>query len=212
MPLKFNNQQYEYLTPRQVADCLKISPVTVRHWAVSGKLKFVTTPGGHRRFSYADIEQFAQERGIRLSWDDAGTLRVLIVDDNVELSGYLVEVLKGAELDLMVEVAHDGYAAGEQVHLFKPDIVLLDLMMPGMNGFDTCRRIKQNVATRHIRVIAMTGFPTEENIERIMNAGAEQCLAKPIRAFTLLQTMGIDAEPPAAEGEQLPTANNPDAN
>ena len=202
MPKRFDNQQYEYLTPRQVADCLKISPVTVRHWALDGKLKFVTTPGGHRRFAYADIERFAQERGIRLTWDDAGTLRILIVDDNRDLVGYLVELLEHAELDLLVEVAHDGFTAGEQIHLFKPDIVLLDLMMPGLDGFETCRRIKQNIATRHIRVIVMTGFPTEENVERILQAGAERCLAKPIPASTLLQAMGIDADVPVAADEQ----------
>lgn len=202
MAKKFDNQQYEYLTPRQVADCLKISPVTVRHWALDGKLKFVTTPGGHRRFAYTFIEQFAQERGIRLSWDNAGTLRVLIVDDNRDLVGYLVELLGNAELNIMVEIAHDGFSAGEQIHLFKPDILLLDLMMPGVDGFETCRRLKQNIATRHIRVIAMTGYPIAENVERILQAGAEQCLAKPIRASTLLQIMGIDAEPPASEVEQ----------
>lgn len=209
MPVKSDNTNDEFLTPRQVAVLLKIAPVTVRHWALDGKLKFVTTPGGHRRFSYADIEQFARMRGIRLATEEVGPIRVLIVDDNRAFADYLKEILVNAEVNVTVDIAHDGFEVGQQVFLFKPDVILLDLMMPGLNGFETCRRIKSNMATQHIRVIAMTGFPTEENIKHIMEVGAELCLAKPIRAPTLLQAMGIDVEPPSTREQQLPASDNP---
>ena len=208
MPGKPENTQDEFLTPRQVAVLLKIAPVTVRHWALDGKLKFVTTPGGHRRFSYDDIKQFARMRGIRLATDDAERMRVLIVDDNHAFAEYLKEILVNAEVDVTVDLAHDGFEVGQKVFLFKPDVILLDLMMPGLDGFETCRRIKSNMATQHIRIIAMTGFPSEENIKRIMELGAELCLAKPIRAPTLLQAMGIDVEPPSTIEQQLPASDN----
>jgi excisionase family DNA binding protein len=208
MPEKPESTNDEFLTPRQVAVLLKIAPVTVRHWALDGKLKFVTTPGGHRRFSYSDIEQFARVRGIHLATEDVGPIRVLIVDDNRAFADYLKEVLVKAEVDVIVDIAHDGFEVGQQVFLFKPDVILLDLMIPGLDGFETCRRIKNNMATQHIRVIAMSGFPSEENIKRIMEVGAERCLAKPIRAPTLLQAIGIDVEPPSTKELQLPTSDN----
>lgn len=184
------NNNNKYLTPNQVAYLLHVSPVTVRHWALGGKLKFVTTPGGHRRFSYDDIEKYAQECGISLA-SDTKDLRVLIVDDNRDLSDYLVELLRGANANIEVDVAYDGFEAGNKLHIFKPHIVLLDLMMPGLNGFDTCQRIKQNEATQQVRVIAMTGFPSEENCQKIVSIGAEVCMAKPIDPTALLEVLGL---------------------
>jgi len=180
------------LTPNQVADLLRVSPVTVRHWALGGKLQCVTTPGGHRRFAQADVEQFARDHGVRVAGEDSPTPRVLVVDDNAALAEYISELLNTQVPDIVVDIAHDGFEAGEKLHTFKPGVVLLDLMMPGLNGFVTCRRIKTEQATRHVRVIAMTGFPSGENVQRILAAGAEVCLAKPVRAADLLQALGSD--------------------
>ena len=184
----------ELLTPTQVAELLRVSPVTVRHWCLDGKLNFVTTPGGHRRFAYRDIEQYAREHGVRLPADGQQAPRVLVVDDNVDLAYYLMELLEAQGPEIKVDVAHDGFEAGEKLHGFQPNIVLLDLMMPHLDGFDTCRRIKQNAANRHVRVIAMTGYPSDDNVQRILASGAETCLAKPVRAPTLLAALGIDIE------------------
>lgn len=181
-----------YLTPNQVAELLLVSPVTVRHWALEGRLKFVTTPGGHRRYARSDIEQFAQGHAANLSTRDSiETLRLLVVDDNRDLVDLVSELLATVKQPIVKEFAFDGFEAGDKLHTFKPNVVLLDLMMPGLDGFDTCRRIKQNPLTRDIRVIAMTGYPTDENIHRILQAGAETCLAKPFRAPALFAALGI---------------------
>jgi excisionase family DNA binding protein len=194
MPKTEHKPDETYLTPNEVARLLKVSPVTVRHWALGDKLNFITTPGGHRRFAMNDVERFARDHGISLGLHDSEGLRVLIVDDNVELADYLSQLLNKQEQVSAVAIARDGFEAGEQIHVFKPGVVLLDLMMPGLNGFETCRRIKQREATRSIRVIAMTGYPNDENVERILAEGAEACLAKPIRAPALLEALGIDSQ------------------
>lgn len=126
--------------------------------------------------------------------EEMKTLRILIVDDNHDLTGYLVELLECANSEITVDVAHNGFEAGEKMHIFKPDIVLLDLMMPGLDGLATCWRIKQSEITHQVRVIAMTGFPDDENVQKIMALGAEQCLAKPFKAQVLLQALGIDSD------------------
>jgi two-component system cell cycle response regulator len=64
-------------------------------------------------------------------------------------------------------------------------------MMPGMDGFEVCRRVKNDPATATIRVIAMTGYPTEENIKRILAAGAESCMTKPVDHAELLAVLDL---------------------
>lgn len=168
------------LTPREVAQQLGVSPVTVRHWALDGKLEFVTTPGGHRRFLQQQVDQFVQAHGVNKAASRVTNMCVLIVEDDPELSQYITDFIESLEAPIDSAVANNGFEAGELVHEFNPDLVLLDLMMPTMDGFAVCQRIKQNPKTRDIRVVAMTGYPSRENVSRIMDAGAEACLPKPL--------------------------------
>ncbi|MDH5571842.1 MAG: response regulator [Gammaproteobacteria bacterium] len=181
----------KYYTPNEVAELLMVSPITVRQWAQKGWLKAQITAGGHRRFLSQDIEQFAKERGLTLLTEHDNTLRILIVDDDTQLAGFLVELLTGFDTPVETEVANNGFTAGRKLQEFKPDIMLLDLMMPGMNGFDVCHQLKEKPLNKPLRIIAMTGFPTRENIDRIINAGAEICLAKPLDENLLLHTIGL---------------------
>jgi len=180
-----------YLTPNQVAELLMVSPTAVRQWAEKGDLKALTTPGGHRRFLPGEIEHFARQRGLTLNFGKGGALRVLIIDDDAQLSRYLVQLFKGFPDQVVTDTAHDGFVAGLKVLEFEPDVILLDLMMPGFNGFDVCRMLKDEPKTKMLRVIAMTGYPSPENVERILNAGAERCLPKPLDETVLLSLLGL---------------------
>ena len=169
-----------------------VSPVTVRQWAQKGWLKAELTAGGHRRFLIAEVKRFARERGLTLQLpDDDQRQRILIVDDNEKLAGYLVELFHHLPDAPEVEVAYDGFEAGGKVEAFQPHIVLLDLMMPGLDGFTVCKRLKQDPTTRAIRIIAMTGYASPENIQHILEAGAEACLVKPFEKQDLLDALGI---------------------
>lgn len=179
-----------YLTPNEVADMLMLSVAAVRQWAQKGELKALTTPGGHRRFLHQDVAEFAQKRNIQLASRHRKQLKVLVVDDDQTLSKYLVALLSGQPDNFITEQAFDGFDAGQKIQLFQPDVVLLDLMMPGMSGIQVCKNLKSNSATAHIRVIAMTGFSTPENMNEIVEAGAEICLAKPIDQNKLFEALG----------------------
>jgi len=181
-----------YLTPNEVAELLMVSPTAVRQWAEKGELKALTTPGGHRRFLPGEIERFAQERGLTLNSGNDDVLRLLIVDDDEQLVRYLVKLLEGFQDQVIIETVNDGFAAGLKVREFEPHIILLDLMMPGLDGFQVCRMLKEGNNTQAIRVIAMTGYPSEENVEKILAAGAEICLPKPIDAQRLLKHIGLN--------------------
>ncbi len=168
-----------YLTPTEVASMLMVSPITVRQWAAKGLLKAELTFGGHRRFMRHEIERFAREHGLTLQRDaDDDRLRLLIVDDDPQFVR-LVTALLSDRADLTLVTAVVGFDAGAKVQQFNPDVMLIDLMMPGLDGFEVCRRLKADPQTRGIRVIAMTGYASPENAARALDVGAEHCLAKP---------------------------------
>jgi excisionase family DNA binding protein len=178
-----------FLTPHEVAQWMMVSPVTVRGWAQKGMLQAEVTPGGHRRFRREVVERFARQSN---PVGNRGPLRVLIVDDDRFVVGFLKELLEGTTDPVTVEVAYDGFEAGRKVHAFTPDIVLLDYMMPGIKGSEVCQQIKQIPGLANVRVIAMSGLLSPENEAEMVAAGAECCLAKPIDATRLLTLMGIE--------------------
>jgi excisionase family DNA binding protein len=183
----------DYYTPNEVAQLFMVSPVTVRQWAQKGLLTAALTAGGHRRFLHQELIRFAHERGLTLNWPGQGhgQTKILIVEDDDQVAGFLYEFLHGRSGLEAVEIAESGFEAGRKVQSFKPSLVLLDLMMPGMDGFAVCKNLKADPATRSIRVLAMTGYPTADNIERIMDAGAEVCLSKPIDTARLMELLQL---------------------
>lgn len=188
----------DYYTPNEVAQLFMVSPVTVRQWAQKGLLSAALTAGGHRRFLRQELVRFAQERGLTLNWPGNGKTKILIVEDDTQVAGFLHEFLSGRPGIEAVEIANSGFEAGRKVQNFGPDVVLLDLMMPGVDGFAVCRMLKGDPGTRSIRVLAMTGYPTPENIERIMEAGAEVCLQKPIDTDRLMELLHLENQGTAA--------------
>ena len=182
-----------YLTTAQVARLLMVSPASVRLWIGKGWINAQVTPGGHRRILRRDVEQFARERGLVLA-DDAQAMRILIIDDDEQFAGYLSEVLRRHGESVEVAVAHSGFEAGYLAREFEPEVILLDLMMPTMDGFDVCRMLKQDPKTSHIKIIAMTGFHTDENERRILELGASRCLSKPFEVDELMKVLSLTGE------------------
>ncbi|MGZ4978151.1 MAG: response regulator [Methylobacter sp.] len=181
-----SNDDKPYLTPSEVAKLLMVSPITVRAWAQKGLLPSETTPGGHRRFLRESVEQFANQNKTEPEHNE---LRILVVDDDKQVVGFIVEWLTGLDEPFIVSTASDGFEAGAKVHSFEPDVILLDLMMPKLDGFEVCRQIKADPDTSDIRIIAMTGHMSPEYEQRILEAGAEICIAKPLDTKFLLSRL-----------------------
>lgn len=190
-----DRERRPYLTPQEVATMLMVSPVTVRQWARSGKLAADTTPGGHRRFLRREVERFARAHGLTLRPDLDDALRVLIVDDDRQFQGFLAEVLAPYGTKVQIETANDGFEAGRKAQAFRPDVMLLDIRMPGLDGITVCHQVKDDPYTRGTRVIGLTGYYSPDYAERILTAGADLCLAKPIEAAALLEAVGLPPEP-----------------
>ena len=188
-----------YLSPGETAKILGVTPATLRGWTNRGRLRAETTEGGHRRYPVSEVLRLAKKNGIELQLPEDFSLRVLVVDDDQQFSQFITEVLEGMPEVTAIEVAHSGYVAGNLIPRFKPDVVLLDLKMPGLDGFEVCRMIKDDIETRFIRVIAMSGYCSDENRNEIIEAGAETCLAKPFTVTSLQQALGLDVHMPHQE-------------
>ncbi len=111
--------------------------------------------------------------------------RILIADDNptnVELlEAYL------ADVDCEIATAADGRETLEQVARFRPDLVLLDIMMPKLSGFEVCKKIKEDPATRNTMILMVTALNEDGDIERAVAAGCDDFLSKPVNKLELLK-------------------------
>jgi len=170
-------------TTFEAARLCHVSPLSIINWVNASRLPAFRTPGGHRRIRREDLARFMRENGIPLPEelrDGSGRPRVLVVDDEASIRDVISESLARRTTPYEVMTAADGFEAGRLVATFRPDVVLLDLRMPGLDGFQVCRTIKGDSETASTVVIAMTGYHTAETEARIVECGAVRCLAKPI--------------------------------
>ncbi len=175
-------------TTFEAAKLCHVSPLSIINWVNAGRLPAFRTPGGHRRIRRDDLVRFMRENGIPLPdqlREGSGRTRVLVVDDESSIREVLSEHLTTRSNPYEVMTAADGFEAGRLVATFRPDVVLLDLRMPGMDGFQVCRTIKADPDTSRTTVIAMTGYYTPETEARILECGAIRCFAKPVEPSTL---------------------------
>jgi CheY-like chemotaxis protein len=170
--------------------------MAVINWIKSGKLEATTTPGGHRRVSVDHFRDFLQRHGLPpFAEPQADKCRLLVVDDDPEVVRILVKLL-GRSGKYAVATAANGFEAGLQVARFGPELVILDLVMPQRDGFAVCQQLKATPQTRHIKVLVLTGYASAENLQRALAAGADDCLAKPLKGQELQEK--IDALLPKA--------------
>jgi DNA-binding response OmpR family regulator len=106
--------------------------------------------------------------------------KVLIVDDETPVAKWLGEEVTERFPGCEVLLAFDGYSAGEIIGLSKPEVIILDIHMPGIDGFEVCRSVKSNPLFKDPHVIAITGDNSEATCRRILKMGAAACLGKPV--------------------------------
>jgi len=111
--------------------------------------------------------------------------RILIADDN----GPNVELLEAylADLDCEIQIAVDGRDTLDKVASFKPDLILLDVMMPKLSGFEVCQQLKQDAKTKNVMILMVTALNELGDIERAVDAGTDDFLSKPVNKVELLK-------------------------
>ncbi len=180
--------EQEVFTTYQAAKICKTSFMSINRWIKLGKLKSYKTPGGHNRIVKDDLIDFMKENNFPFI-DDIGQQRykVMIIDDDPDIRAMMVDTLQSTNYNLDVTTAKDGFEAGLLVLQIMPDIIFLDLMMPKLDGFKVCELIKSNPRTKHIKVVIITGYGNDENVENAMSVGAERVLFKPFNIKKILE-------------------------
>ncbi len=178
----------KYYTTFQVSKLLGVSLATVVNWTKAGMLAAHRTPGGHRRIAESDLVEFARTYKMPLEIEPpapSGPARVLIVDDDEDHLAFVVRVL---EPDFDVETATSGFAAGLAVARFRPDCIVLDIRMPGMDGFDVVDMLRGKPTGRSVPVIACTAYLDDETRARVTDR-FDGLLAKPFGPPELLEVV-----------------------
>mgnify|MGYP000090076689 CR=1 FL=1 len=109
--------------------------------------------------------------------------KILIVDDNQQNCELLEAYLAGESYQ--IDVAYDGISTLERVQVDQPDLILLDIMMPRLSGYEVCQQLKQKDATRNIPIIMVTALNEVADIEKAVKAGADDFLTKPVNKLEL---------------------------
>ena len=199
----------KFFTTAEAAALLMVSPVTMREWARKGLLPSFSTIGGHRRFLLDGLREFALAQGVHLG--DAATgaaadpLRVMIVDDDRVFAGYLREIVLASDPTARIQLAADGFEAGQLSESLRPQLVALDINMPRVDGIELCRRLRASETTARARLVILSGTLTDDKIAAARAAGADAWLDKGAARAEILKVFGLGG---AARGA-IPEAATP---
>lgn len=176
----------------QAADYCNSSDSSIKRYINSGKLKAYKTPGGHYRILKNDLLSFMKESNIPIP-EKMETVRrkILVVDDDEQIREGTAKYLRINSNNYDVVTAEDGFEAGFMITQFMPDIIILDLIMPRMDGFNVCEKIKKNPLTKNIKILVLTGYATDENVKKAYECGADKVLAKPLKREELLNEINF---------------------
>jgi excisionase family DNA binding protein len=179
-----NNQKSKSIyTTHEVSRLLHVNPRSVINWIEQSLLSSYRTPGGHRRIRREDLLSFLHKHQIPLpSALIEEKFNVLIVEDEDEIVDILKTFLH-RQGGYQVSSASDGITALIEVGRAQPDLLILDIMIPGVDGVEVCRRIKAD-GTNRTAIIAISGQADVEG--RILQAGADAFMPKPLDLDKLL--------------------------
>lgn len=166
-------------TTGQVAKICNVSQQTIIRCFDRGLLDGFRVPGSKfRRIPRESLIKFMKENKFPLDRLGTGKKRVLVVDDDPDIVEIVVEVLeRDGRFD--TQTASTGFDAGIMTKEFRPDLIVLDYMLPDINGNAVCRRIRADKSLEHVRIIIVSGVVNREDVETLLDAGADDFLQKP---------------------------------
>jgi excisionase family DNA binding protein len=176
-------------TTGEAAKVCKVSQQTIIRCFDNGQLKGFRVPGSKfRRIPRESLYKFMKDNGIPTDALESGKRKVLLVDDEVEI----VELIHKALEDdgrFEVKIAANGFDAGMMVKEYRPDIIILDVMLPDINGKEVCHRVRSDNSLEEVRIICISGMIEEDRIQELKLAGADDFVRKPFEIDDLIDRM-----------------------
>ena len=186
-------------TTGEAAKICNVSQQTIIRCFDSGQLKGFRVPGSRfRRIPRDVLYRFMKDNGIPTDALESGRRKALIVDDDEELVELIRDVFD-ADGRFDVRVANNGFDAGMMVKEYKPDIIVLDVMLPDINGKEVCQRVRSDSTLDDVRIICISGMVEADKIDDLKEAGADDFMQKPFEVDSLFARVCelLDIEVPA---------------
>jgi excisionase family DNA binding protein len=186
-------------TTFQVADICNVRPTTVIKLANQNIIRAYTTPGGHRRIRQADLRDFLRQYNIPAPPElSAGLKQVLVVEDDAAVGALLLRALGKASAELDVQLIRDGVEALLAIGRRPPDLILLDVVMPVMDGLQVLKTLRSDPRAQKIKVIAMTGKKLNPDTLSFVQRHTDDVFFKPFKTNNIvdraLSLIGISKE------------------
>ena len=177
-------------TTGEAADICKVSQQTIIRCFDAGRLKGFRVPGSRfRRIPRDALIQFMKENGIPPDLLESNKVKVLVVDDDPEIVELFVDVLE-RDGRFEVETANSGYTAGIKTHQFKPDLIILDYMLPDVNGNVVCKTLREDPQFENTKIVIVSGVVNPDEIQDLMKSGADEFVKKPFNIERLIERIG----------------------
>ena len=175
-----------------VARYCRVSGVQVTRWIKDGKLKCYRYPGGRYKISRNNFREFLEKNNIPIIdefFECHERVRILIGEDDFDFAESLRQVLEEKYPEFELEVVNDGYEVLLKLGEFKPDLLILDIKMPKINGLEVCQRMKNNSVLRGVKILAITGNSRTYTRETVLESGADEYLVKPFESEELFRNI-----------------------
>jgi excisionase family DNA binding protein len=173
-------------TTGEAAKICKVSQQTIIRCFDNGSLKGFRVPGSRfRRIPRDQLFSFMKDNGIPTDALESGKRKILLVDDDVELVELMQDVfVRDGRFE--IKTANNGFDAGMMVLDFRPDLVVLDVMLPDINGREVCQRVRSDRTLESVKIMCISGMIEQEKINDLRLAGANDFMNKPFSVEDLL--------------------------
>jgi excisionase family DNA binding protein len=176
-------------TTGEAAKICKVSQQTIIRCFDNGQLKGFRVPGSRfRRIPREALYKFMKDNGIPTDALESGKRKVLLVDDDAELVELMTKVLE-EDGRFEVRIASNGFDAGMMVKEYRPDLIVLDVMLPDINGKEVCHRVRADTSLEDVRILCISGMVEEDKVQELRLSGADDFLHKPFDIDELIDRM-----------------------
>ena len=174
-------------TTGEAAKICKVSQQTIIRCFDNGTLKGFRVPGSRfRRIPRDQLFSFMKDNGIPTDALESGKKKLLIVDDDQELVELMSEAFdRDGRFD--IRTANNGFDAGMQVKEFRPDLVILDVMLPDINGKEVCQRVRSDKTLDSVKIVCISGMIEQDKVADLRAAGANDFIQKPFQVDRLIE-------------------------
>jgi two-component system, OmpR family, response regulator len=176
----------QIFTTGEAAEICQVSQQTIIRCFDAGRLTGFRVPGSRfRRIPRAELMRFMRENNIPLDRLDGGKRRILVVDDDEQILELFMDLLK-RDGRFEVKTATTGYDAGLATRQFRPDLILLDYMLPDINGNVVCKSIRADPELAATKIIIVSGVVNQDEVSALLAAGADDFIKKPFNIDHLI--------------------------